>query len=91
MSSQATERYAAAAAKSLQSCLTLCDPMELQTPRFLRPWDFPGKSNGVGYHCLLLNMLQCSQKTNIKNTLGFFLDTNNEKSSKRKLRKQFHL
>ena len=84
---------AAAAAKSLQSCPTLCDPVDgsppgspvpgilqarilewfaisssnaqkwkvkvksrphgLQPTRLLRPWDFPGKSTGVGCHCLL--------------------------------------
>ena len=84
---------AAAAAKSLQLCPTLCDPIdgsppgspipgilqartlewvaisfsnawkwkvkvkslthELQPTRLLRPWDFPGKSTGVGCHCLL--------------------------------------
>ena len=91
---------AAAAAKSLQSCPTLCDPRDgsppgspvpgilqasilewvaisfsnawkwkvkvkslsrvrlLATPwtaatRLLRSWDFPGKSTGVGCHCLL--------------------------------------
>ena len=87
---------AAAAAKSLQSCPTLCDPIDssppgtpipgilqartlewvaisfsnawkwshsvvsdssrphgLQTTRLLCPWDFPGKSTGVGCHCLL--------------------------------------
>ena len=109
---------AAAAAKSLQSCLTLCDPIDgsppgpaipgilqartlewvaisssnawkwkvkvkllgrvrllatpwsaayqappsvgfsrqphgLQPTRLLRPWDFPGKSTGVGCHCLI--------------------------------------
>ena len=90
----------AAAAKSLQSCPTLCDPIDaahqappslgfsrqehwsglpfpspmhesekwkwsrsvvsdskrthgLQPTRVLRPWDFPGKSTGVGCHCLL--------------------------------------
>ena len=85
----------AAATKSLQSCPTLCDPIDgsplgspvpgiLQartlewvaisfsnawkwkvkvkslsrvqpsaTSRLLRPWDFPGKSTGVGCHCLL--------------------------------------
>ena len=32
-----------------QSCPTLCDPMDT---RFLRPWDFLGKSTGVG--CLFL-------------------------------------
>ena len=91
---------AAAASKSLQSCPTLCDPIDRSPPgspipgilqartlewvaisfsnawkwkvkvkslsrvrpsathgpqpsRFLRPWDFPGKSTGVGCHCLL--------------------------------------
>ena len=87
---------AAAAAKSLQSCLTLCDPIDGSPPgssipgilqartlewvaisfsnawkwsrsvvsdsprphgpqptRFLRPWDLPDKSTGVGCHCLL--------------------------------------
>ena len=90
----------AAAAKSLQSCPTLCDPIDgsppgssvlgilqartlewvaisfssawkwkvkvkslsrvrlftthgLQPTRLLRLWDFPGKSTGVGCHCLL--------------------------------------
>ena len=86
----------AAAAKSLQSCPTLCNsidgsplgssvpgilqarilewvavsfsnewkwscsvvpdssrPYGLQPTRLLRPWDFPGKNNGVGCHCLL--------------------------------------
>ena len=38
-------------AKSLQSCPILCLP---QVPtRLLHPWDFPGKSAGVGCHCLL--------------------------------------
>ena len=87
----------AAAAKSLQSCPTVCNPIEgsppgspvpgilqartlewvaisfsnawksshsvvsdsswphgLQPTRLLHPWDFPGKSTGVGCHCLLL-------------------------------------
>ena len=93
--------WQALAAKSLQSCLTLCDPVDSSPPgfpipgilqartlewvaisfsnawkwkvkvsrsvvsdsvrphglpptRLLRPWDFPGKSTGVGCHCLLL-------------------------------------
>ena len=79
-------KSAAAAAKSLQSCPTLCDPKGehwsglpfpspihesekwkwsrsvmsdpqwphgLQPTRLLHPWDFPGKSTGVGCHCLL--------------------------------------
>ena len=28
-------------------------PHGLQPTRLLRPWDSPGKSTGVGYHCLL--------------------------------------
>ena len=95
---------AAAAAKSLQSYPTLCDPTDcsppgspslgfsrqehwsglpfpspmhesekwkwsrsvvsdssrrhgLQPTRPLRPWDLPGKSTGVGCHCLLRNQL----------------------------------
>jgi len=44
---------AAAAAKSLQSCPTLSDPMDWQPTRLLHPWDFPGKCTGVGCHCLL--------------------------------------
>ena len=43
---------AATAAKLLQSCPTLCDPMTAahQAPR---PWDSPGKNTGVGCHVLL--------------------------------------
>ena len=41
---------AAAAAKSLQSCPTLCDPRDGRPPR---PWDSPGKNTGVGCHFLL--------------------------------------
>ena len=37
------------AAKSLQSCPTLCDPID-GSPR---PWDSPGKNTGVGCHFLL--------------------------------------
>ena len=29
------------------------EPHGLQPSRLLRPWDFPGKSTGVGCHCLL--------------------------------------
>ena len=90
------KKAAAAAAKLLQSCPTLCDPTDgsppgsaipgilqartlewvaisfsnvwkwshsvmsyssrphgLQPARLLHPWDFPGKSTGVGCHCLL--------------------------------------
>ena len=42
--------YAATAAKSLQSCPTLCDPIDSRLPR---PWDSPGKNTGGGCHFLL--------------------------------------
>ena len=44
---------AAAAAKSLQSCPTLCDPIDGSPPGCPRPWDSPGKNIGVGCHFLL--------------------------------------
>jgi len=45
---------AAAAAKLLQSCPTLCDPIDVWQPtRLPRPWDSPGKNTGVGCHFLL--------------------------------------
>ena len=45
------------------SCSVLSDPQGphgLQPSRLLHPWDFPGKSAGVGCHCLLqqLSMAQ---------------------------------
>ena len=44
---------AATAAKSLQSCLTLCGPHRQQPTRLPHLWDSPGKNTGVGCHCLL--------------------------------------
>ena len=44
---------APAAAKSLQSCLTLCDPIDGSPPGSPSPWDSPGKNTGVGCHFLL--------------------------------------
>ena len=102
---------AAAAAKSLQSCPTQCDPIDaspagspipgilqartlewvaisfssawkwkvkvkslsrvqllatngLQPARLLGPWDFPGKSTGVGCHCLLQGQLDSHMQKN---------------------------
>ena len=40
-----------------QSCLTL-PPHGLQPARLLCPWDFPGKSTGVGCHVLLQEIFQ---------------------------------
>ena len=41
-----------AAAKSLQLCRTLSDPID-SSPPSSRPWDSPGKNTGVGCHFLL--------------------------------------
>ena len=38
-------------AKSLQSCPTLCDPIDGSPPG--SPWDSPGKNTGAGCHFLL--------------------------------------
>ena len=37
----------AAAAKSLQSCPTLCDPIDGSPPGSTNPWDYTGKNTGV--------------------------------------------
>ena len=42
--------------KGKGSCPVMFDssrPHGLQPTRLLRPWDFPGKSTGVGCHCPL--------------------------------------
>ena len=41
-----------AAAKSLQSCPTLCNPID-GSPPGSPPWDSPGKNTGVGCHLFL--------------------------------------
>ena len=47
--------------KSKWSCSVVFDskrPHGLQPTRLLRPWDFPGKSTGVGCHCLQMKETQ---------------------------------
>ena len=44
-----SQRQPCAHAKSLQSCLTLCDPVD----RLPWPWDSPGKNTWVGCYFLL--------------------------------------
>ena len=36
-----------------------------QPTRLLHPWDFPGKSTGVGCHCLLCSLVLVGDKTMI--------------------------
>ena len=38
--------------EAAQSCPTCSDPGDC-SPRLLCPWDFPGKTTGVGCHCFL--------------------------------------
>ena len=52
--------HTAAAAKSLQSCLTLCDPIDGNPSGSPHPCDSPGKNTGVGCHFLL----QCMKVKN---------------------------
>ena len=51
-----------ATAKSLQSCPTLCDPIDRKPTRLPRPWDSPGKNTGVGCHFLLQCMKVKSER-----------------------------
>ena len=50
-------------------------PHGLQPSRLLRPWDFPGKSTGVGCHCLLYERVRVwlnSQNSSIFYTYNYF-------------------
>ena len=51
--SDMTEQLNNTAAKSLQSCSTLCNPIDGNPPGSPRPRDSPGKNTGVGCHFLL--------------------------------------
>ena len=53
LSHQGSQRRLATAAKLLQSCPTLCDPIDGSPPGSPRPWDSPGKNTGVNHHFLL--------------------------------------
>ena len=67
-----TKYLVAAAAKSLQSCPTLCDPIDgspsgilkarISHPWQSHPWDSQGKNTGVGCHLLLQCMKGKSKK-----------------------------
>ena len=64
---------AAAAAKLLQSCPTLCDPIDSSPLGFLCPWDSPGKNTGVGCHFLL----QCMKVKSESEVTQSFLTLSN--------------
>ena len=52
-------RVAAATAKSLRSCPTLCDPHRQQPTRLLCPWDSPSTNTRVGCYFLLQCLHAC--------------------------------
>ena len=58
--------------KVAQSCPTLSDPMDCGL-RFLRPWEFPGKSTGVGCHFLLCWIME-KEREFLKNIYFCFID-----------------
>ena len=47
-------------------------PHRLQSTRLLCPWDFPGKSTGVGCHCLLRRYIASTQKWKGRRGLWIF-------------------
>ena len=57
----APSHVAAAAAKLLQSCPTLCDLIDGIPTRLPCPWDSQGKNTGVGCHFLLQCMKMKSE------------------------------
>ena len=57
--------------KSLSLVSDSWRPHGLQPTRLLRPWDFPGKSTGVGCHCLLLYTNNEKTEREIKETIPF--------------------
>ena len=40
-------------------------PHGLQPTRLLCPWDFPGKSTGVGGHCILQDLIELASKKDV--------------------------
>ena len=52
-------------AKSLQSCPTLCNPMDCSPPGSLVHGDSPGKNTGVGYHALLQGTFTSRDRTHV--------------------------
>ena len=63
----------AAAAKSLQLCPTLCDPIDGTPTRLRRPWDSPGKNTGVGCH-FLLQCMKVKSESEVAQSCGTLHD-----------------
>ena len=52
-------------AKLLQSCPTLCHPVDSVHARFLCPWDSSGNNTGVGCHALFWGSSQPRGRTHV--------------------------
>ena len=76
--------FFSATAKSLQSCLTLCDPIDGSPPgsppahhatlsTTLRPWDSPSKNTGVGCH-FLLQCMKVKSESEVAQSCPTFCD-----------------
>ena len=76
--------FAAAAAKLLQSCPTLCDPKD-RSPPGSHLWDSPGKNTGVGCHFLLqcMKLKSESEVAQLRPTLSDLMDCSPPGSSVR--------
>ena len=59
-------------AKSLQSCPTLCDPIDC-SHRLPHPWDSPGKNTGVGCH-FLLQCMKVKSESEVSQSCATFSD-----------------
>ena len=66
---QTSSLFCFSAAKSLQSCPTLCDPIDGSLPGSPCPWDSPGENNGVGCHFLLQCMKVKSESEVVQSCL----------------------
>ena len=66
---QTSSLFCFSAAKSLQSCPTLCDPIDSSLPGSPCPRDSPGKNNGVGCHFLLQCMKVKSESEVVQSCL----------------------
>ena len=61
-----------AAAKSLQSCPTLCDPMDCSPPGSSVLGDSPGKNTGVDCYSLFQGIFPTRDQTQVSCTAGVF-------------------
>ena len=64
-------------------------PLGLQPTRLLRPWDFPGKSTGVGCHCLVWTFTICVSKTSLVSCHVWFFNSSINNSDMKRISCKF--